>query len=465
MGNKASYEEPDSYLYEPIKDFSKDTTEKNYKLKKFPILKPTEEADLERINIEYEILQLSNLKEKEIWIEDIPINFYGDNYLHTIRAQENRDFLDKKKPTMIMVHGFMASCSHYIKMLKNFYKDFNVYAIDMIGMGFSSRPQPKFDCSKAYINFFVDSLEAFREKIFENYSEEDNKNIYLIGHSLGGYMSTNYAMKYPKYITKLFLLSPVGITDMKNNLEEDNDGSTMGRKVIDSIICLIWPLRTTFQNLINCNFLFRNFLYKGLLNRYMIPEEERITFRNLSFHTLTQYPKDLDNVIYYVLKLPLPMAIWPLENVMPKRIKNFSVDIIYGTNDWMESKGANRFCKRDGYGRFNLFFMRGGRHTFNLERPEDASRYIIEGIKRDKIMKEMDLNSNNIEIDNEKEIKFLTSEKNNLIRGKEIVNVNKINENLNNIDIEKEREFDNEDVNIDPKLEEMLKNGKVEFKG
>ena len=77
------------------------------------------------------------------------------------------------------------------------------------------------------------------------------------------------------------------------------------------------------------------------------------------------------------------MAIWPLEDVIPKRIKDFSVDIIYGTSDWMESLGAARICKNEEDGRFNLFYMKSGRHTFNLERPNDASRHILEGIERD----------------------------------------------------------------------------------
>ena len=33
----------------------------------------------------------------------------------------------------------------------------------------------------------------------------------LAGHSLGGYLASHYAMKYPHKIEKLVLLSPVGI--------------------------------------------------------------------------------------------------------------------------------------------------------------------------------------------------------------------------------------------------------------
>jgi pimeloyl-ACP methyl ester carboxylesterase len=37
------------------------------------------------------------------------------------------------------------------------------------------------------------------------------KDFILCGHSLGGYFMGNYALKYPTYIKKLILLSPIGM--------------------------------------------------------------------------------------------------------------------------------------------------------------------------------------------------------------------------------------------------------------
>jgi cardiolipin-specific phospholipase len=36
---------------------------------------------------------------------------------------------------------------------------------------------------------------------------------YLVGHSLGGYLSSLYAIRFPKHVTKLLLVSPVGFTE------------------------------------------------------------------------------------------------------------------------------------------------------------------------------------------------------------------------------------------------------------
>lgn len=426
MGNKQSIEpECDSYLLEEIEDYVYDESPYNFRVKFYPILHPTKEVLLESIRLETEILKFSGLElNKEIWFEDIKIDFFGANHLHCIRAQENKNFLDKKKPTMIMIHGYNSTCTHYIKMLKNFYEDYNVYAIDMIGMGFSSRPQPKLEDSKDYINFFVDSLEAFRLKIFEDYKQGDNFSFYLIGHSLGGYISTNYAIKYPKYIKKLFLLSPVGITDVKNNTEKDLDERTSGmkRKMIDSVTSMLWPLKTTPQDMCN-SFFFGNMVKEKLANNYLVSEEERLIWNQQNYLKLSSFPRDLDCCIYYFLKTPLPMAVWPLENVIKKRVKNFSIDFIYGTNDWMETKGAKRLCENDSSSIFSILYINGGRHKLNLESPDEVSRLILYRIHRDKIinldLKVKDSNITNETDNNNEKIIFEINNEENIICEKE----------------------------------------------
>lgn len=86
-------------------------------------------------------------------------------------------------------------------------------------MGASSRPS---DYSKNFtpeksIDYFVEYLERWRV------SMGDLKDFYLAGHSFGGYVVGNYAVKYHQHIRKLLLLSPIGIKAkdwVKPGLEE-----------------------------------------------------------------------------------------------------------------------------------------------------------------------------------------------------------------------------------------------------
>ena len=44
-------------------------------------------------------------------------------------------------------------------------------------------------------------------------SNYDKWPFILAGHSLGGYLSTQYVLKHPENIDKLILLSPVGVPE------------------------------------------------------------------------------------------------------------------------------------------------------------------------------------------------------------------------------------------------------------
>ena len=47
----------------------------------------------------------------------------------------------------------------------------------------------------------------------------DLDKFYLVGHSFGGYVAGNYALKYDKHIIKLILLSPLGMKVTSATLE------------------------------------------------------------------------------------------------------------------------------------------------------------------------------------------------------------------------------------------------------
>ncbi|KAG6837990.1 hypothetical protein H0H93_008384 [Arthromyces matolae] len=120
-------------------------------------------------------------------------------------------------PPAILLHGYGAG-------LGFFYQNFpalarwagdrqtSVYALDWLGMGRSARIPFSVKAKRDDIpgrvaeaeSFFVDSLEEWRQKMGLD-------KVTLIGHSLGAYFSTAYALKYPTKVNKLILLSPAGV--------------------------------------------------------------------------------------------------------------------------------------------------------------------------------------------------------------------------------------------------------------
>ncbi|PHH75734.1 hypothetical protein CDD80_2155 [Ophiocordyceps camponoti-rufipedis] len=116
--------------------------------------------------------------------------------------------------TLVMVHGYGAGLGFFYKNLEPITRlpGLRLYALDMLGMGNSSRPNFKInakDREQQVIeaeDWFVDALEEWRK-------ERKLERFTLLGHSLGGYLAVSYALKYPGHLNKLILASPVGIPE------------------------------------------------------------------------------------------------------------------------------------------------------------------------------------------------------------------------------------------------------------
>lgn len=115
---------------------------------------------------------------------------------------------------LVMLHGYGAGLGFFYRNFEGLsrVKGWKVYALDMLGMGRSTRPSFKLnarDRQKSITeaeNWFIDALEEWRvQRKIETFT--------LLGHSLGGYMAVAYALKYPGHLNKLVLASPVGIPE------------------------------------------------------------------------------------------------------------------------------------------------------------------------------------------------------------------------------------------------------------
>ncbi|KAJ9614553.1 hypothetical protein H2200_002690 [Cladophialophora chaetospira] len=115
---------------------------------------------------------------------------------------------------LVILHGYGAGLGFFYKNFEPLSraKGWQLYALDMLGMGRSSRPpfRLKSKTRETQIteaeDWFIDSLEEWRVK-------RKIDKFTLIGHSMGGYMAVCYALKYPGRLNKLILASPVGIPE------------------------------------------------------------------------------------------------------------------------------------------------------------------------------------------------------------------------------------------------------------
>ena len=115
---------------------------------------------------------------------------------------------------LVILHGYGAGLGFFYKNFEPLSraKGWHLYALDLLGMGRSSRPPFRIKAKEreAQIaeaeDWFIDSLEEWRVK-------RKIDKMTLVGHSMGGYMAVCYALKYPGRLNKLILASPVGVPE------------------------------------------------------------------------------------------------------------------------------------------------------------------------------------------------------------------------------------------------------------
>mmetsp|Transcript_24995 Transcript_24995/g.48827 ORF Transcript_24995/g.48827 Transcript_24995/m.48827 type:complete len:414 (+) Transcript_24995:75-1316(+) len=122
---------------------------------------------------------------------------------------------DQELIHVVLTHGWGGGMGMYVRNLDALSKvpNIRVHAIDWIGMGRSSRckfskwPVSKMDeerVVKQSLNFFLKPLEKWRKRM-------RIEKMILVGHSLGGYLCANYAIRHPDHVLRLLLVSPEGL--------------------------------------------------------------------------------------------------------------------------------------------------------------------------------------------------------------------------------------------------------------
>lgn len=101
-------------------------------------------------------------------------------------------------PPLLCVHGFGASTDHWRKNIEDLSRDFEVWAIDLLGFGRSAKPDISY------------SGELWSAQLHDFTREVIGQPAILVGNSLGGYASLLAAATQPDWAAGLVLLNSAG---------------------------------------------------------------------------------------------------------------------------------------------------------------------------------------------------------------------------------------------------------------
>ena len=102
-----------------------------------------------------------------------------------------------RRSAVILIHGLMDSAEQWRKNIDPLAQTHRVWAIDLIGFGFSSRVT-----TPAY------SMKMFARAILEFMDAQGIARASIVGHSLGGAIALEFAHDYPARVDKLVLIAP-----------------------------------------------------------------------------------------------------------------------------------------------------------------------------------------------------------------------------------------------------------------
>ncbi len=100
---------------------------------------------------------------------------------------------------VIFLHGSWNEGSQWVPVMESFSREFHCFTPDLLGFGESDIPDIHYS-----IDLQVECLAEFLQAL-------KLENVYLVGHSLGGWIAASYALKYPENIKGLVLLAPEGV--------------------------------------------------------------------------------------------------------------------------------------------------------------------------------------------------------------------------------------------------------------
>ncbi|KAI8819567.1 Alpha/Beta hydrolase protein [Fimicolochytrium jonesii] len=240
-----------------------------------------------------------------------------------------------KKKVLVMAHGYGAGLGFFYRNFAGLSQvpGWRIYAIDWLGMANSSRPPfpklPRNATDEQIVadaeTFFIDSLEQWRKA-------NSIDQMTLMGHSLGGYLSTAYALKYPQYVEKLILVSPAGV----GQRPEVDIRSRRG--LLPKLFTAMWTWNLTPMTVIRSAGPWGPGLVKGYTDRRFsyLDETDAKDFRDYIFHISAQ-PGSGEFALSRLL-LPGAYARIPLHDRLAK-LKMPTV-FLYGSHDWMDYRFA-----------------------------------------------------------------------------------------------------------------------------
>uniref|UniRef100_A0A3Q3WND2 (Lyso)-N-acylphosphatidylethanolamine lipase n=1 Tax=Mola mola TaxID=94237 RepID=A0A3Q3WND2_MOLML len=273
---------------------------------------------------------------------------------------------------LVMVHGFGGGVGLWIRNLEPLSRWRSIYAFDLLGFGRSSRPNFPSDAAKAEEQF-VDSIEQWRQSV-------GLENMILLGHSLGGYLATSYAIQYPSRVSHLILVDPWGFPERSPPQTQEGQGAEVVKRPIPRWVKTIAAMVSLFNPLAVIR--AAGPWGPGLVNRFR-PDFKRKFEDMFDDDTMTQYIYHCNaqtpsgEVGFRAMSESLGWAKRPMLQRVHLLPPSMPLTMLYGAQSWVDSSSGDRVVEIRNHVRTRL--INNASHHVYADQPEEFNR-VVESI-------------------------------------------------------------------------------------
>ncbi len=165
-----------------------------------------------------------------------------------------------ERPPLLLIHGFGASTDHWRKNVADLQADFEVYAMDLIGFGRSSKP------SSGY------SPDLWRDQIADFITNVIGRPAVVAGNSIGGYSSLYTGATRPDAVAGVCMLNGVGSFSEQQVDQETNAFQGVIAQLIKTVVLSPIPSWAIFQFVRNKSYI-RKTLEQVYVNKAEVTDQ------------------------------------------------------------------------------------------------------------------------------------------------------------------------------------------------
>ncbi|XP_038211334.1 (Lyso)-N-acylphosphatidylethanolamine lipase isoform X4 [Zerene cesonia] len=272
---------------------------------------------------------------------------------------------------LVMLHGMGAGVALWCPNLDALAATRPVYAIDLLGFGRSSRPKFASDAEKVEAQW-VESVEEWRREV-------KLKEFVLLGHSLGGYIATAYALKYPDRVRHLILADPWGFPEKPSNGNEKVQIPFWVKALATALQPLnpLWAVRAAgpagkwlvSKTRPDISRKYTNYVPDALtvIPEYIYQCNSQAPSGESAFHTLMQ---------------GFGWAKNPMVHRVEKLDTNLPITVLYGSRSWVDNSTGQLLSESRPNSKTYVQVINGAGHHIYLDKPDLFNKYVNEACTR-----------------------------------------------------------------------------------